>query len=87
MDHEALKSLLNIPHFSGKLARWGLAIQELDLEICYRPGCFILAAVPNKVTTIETLVMAKDGDETVNRLTTTKDDEFDAERWSGLTTH
>lgn len=30
-DHEALKSLLNGPHPSGKLARWGLAIQELDL--------------------------------------------------------
>ena len=37
-DHEALKSLLNIPHPSGKLARWGLALQELDLEIRYRPG-------------------------------------------------
>ena len=37
-DHEALKSLLNTPHPSGKLARWGLALQELDLEILYRPG-------------------------------------------------
>ena len=37
-DHEALKSLLNTPHPSGKLARWGLALQELDLEIHYRPG-------------------------------------------------
>lgn len=25
-DHEALKSLLNSPHLSGELARWGLAI-------------------------------------------------------------
>lgn len=33
-DHEALKSLLT-PHPSGKLARWGLAIQKLDLEIHY----------------------------------------------------
>ena len=32
-DHEGLKSLLNTLHPSGKLARWGLAIQELDLEI------------------------------------------------------
>ena len=32
-DVEALKALLNIPHASGKLARWGIAIQELDLEI------------------------------------------------------
>ena len=37
-DHEALKSLLNSPHPSGKLARWGLAIQELDLIIHYKPG-------------------------------------------------
>ena len=37
-DHEALKSLLNTPHPSGKLAQWGLAIQELDLHIHYRPG-------------------------------------------------
>ena len=28
-DHEALKSLLNTPHPSGKLARWGLALQSL----------------------------------------------------------
>ena len=37
-DHEALRSLLNTPHPSSKLARWGLAIQELDLQIHYRPG-------------------------------------------------
>ena len=37
-DHEALKSLLNTPHPSGKLARWGLALQEVDLSIFYRPG-------------------------------------------------
>ena len=30
-DHEALLSLMNNPHPSGKLARWGLALQELDL--------------------------------------------------------
>lgn len=36
-DHEALKSLLNSPHPSGKLACWGLSIQELDLHIHYRP--------------------------------------------------
>ena len=35
-DHEALKSLLNTPHPSGKLARWGMAIQELNLKIEYR---------------------------------------------------
>ena len=37
-DHEVLKSLLNTPQPSGKLARWGMAIQELDLHIHYRPG-------------------------------------------------
>ena len=37
-DHGALKALLNTPQPSGKLARWGLALQELDLDIQYRPG-------------------------------------------------
>ena len=37
-DHTALKSLLNTLHPSCKLARWGLAIQELDLQIQYCPG-------------------------------------------------
>ena len=37
-DHEALKALLNTPRPSGKLARWGMALQELDLAILYRPG-------------------------------------------------
>ena len=37
-DHEALRSLLNTPRPSGKLARWGLALEELDLQIHYRPG-------------------------------------------------
>ncbi len=37
-DHSALKSLLNTPHPSGKLARWGLALRELDLDIQYRSG-------------------------------------------------
>ena len=37
-DHEALKSLLNTPHPSGKLARWGLTLQEFDITIRYRPG-------------------------------------------------
>ena len=36
-DHKALKSLMNTPHPSGKLARWGLAIQEFDLHI-HRSG-------------------------------------------------
>ena len=37
-DHEALKSLLNTPQPSGKLARWGMAIQELNLKIMHRSG-------------------------------------------------
>ena len=31
-DHEALKSLLNTPQPSGKLARWGMAIQSWTLR-------------------------------------------------------
>ena len=37
-DHVALKSLLSTPQPSGKLARWGMAIQELDLQIHHRSG-------------------------------------------------
>ena len=37
-NHKALKSLMNTLHPSGKLARWGLAIQELDLHIHHRSG-------------------------------------------------
>ena len=37
-DHQALKSILNTPQPSGKLARWGLILQELDVEIVYRAG-------------------------------------------------
>ena len=37
-NHEPLRSLLNTPHPSGKLARWGLALQEVDIVIHYRPG-------------------------------------------------
>ena len=37
-DHQALKSLLNTPQPSGKLVRWGMALQELDLTIVHRSG-------------------------------------------------
>ena len=37
-DHQALKALLNTPQPSGKLARWGMVLQDLDLTIEYRPG-------------------------------------------------
>ena len=80
-DHEALKSLLNTPHPSGKLARWGLTIQELDLEIHYRPGRSNQAAdalsrrvTPNDVTSSGSLVPTKDGDDTIHRLTTSEEE-------------
>ena len=38
IDQEALKALLNTPHPSGKLTRWGLLLHELDLLIHYVPG-------------------------------------------------
>ena len=37
-DHRPLKSLLNTPHPSGKLAHWGLALQKVDIVIYYHPG-------------------------------------------------
>ena len=37
-DHEPLIVLLNTPHPSGKLARWGLILQDVDLVIQYLSG-------------------------------------------------
>jgi len=37
-DYEALQVLLNTPHPSGKLARWGMALQVMDLHLPYRHG-------------------------------------------------
>ena len=37
-DHQALKSLLKTPQPSGKLARWGMALQVLDLTIVHCSG-------------------------------------------------
>ena len=37
-DHSACLSLLNHPRPSGKLARWALTIQEMDLDIKHRSG-------------------------------------------------
>ena len=37
-DHVALKLLLCTPQPSGKLARWGMAIQELNLHIHHQSG-------------------------------------------------
>ena len=38
MDHEPLIALLSTPHPSGKLARWGLILQDVDLVIWYNSG-------------------------------------------------
>jgi len=74
-DHEALKSLLNTPHPSGKLARWGLAIQELDLQIQYRPGkknqnadALSRSPISGSAVEKEEEVAAKDGEGVVNAL-------------------
>ena len=37
-DHEPFIALLNTPYPSGKLVRWGLTLQDVDLVIQYRPG-------------------------------------------------
>ena len=37
-DHAACTSILNTPRPSGKLARWALTIQEMDLVIKHRSG-------------------------------------------------
>ena len=37
-DHSACTSLLNAKHPSPKLARWAMAIQEMDLDIRHRAG-------------------------------------------------
>ena len=75
-DYEALKSLLNTPHPSGKLHWWGLAIQELDLHIHYCPGqlnqtadaLFYISMLDKSPTTMTT---AQDGEELVNEVCTT----------------
>ena len=76
-NHEALQALLNMPHPSGKLARWGLALQELDLNIHYCPGrlndcadALLCPLVTGRTSTDEKMVaaietsqsLAKDGD-------------------------
>lgn len=37
-DHAALQYILKKPNPSPRIARWGLALQEYDLEIRHRPG-------------------------------------------------
>ena len=38
VDHSACLSLLNTPHPSGKLARWALTVQEMDLTLSIVPA-------------------------------------------------
>ena len=78
-DHEAPKSLLNTPHPSGKLACWGLAIQELDPQILYCRGtknqnadALSCSPVPRPGVESGGEVAAKDGDGAVNALTQDK---------------
>ena len=35
--HEPLKLLLNAPHPSGKLGRWGLILQDMHIKTKYKP--------------------------------------------------
>ena len=86
-DHKALKSLMNTPHPLGKLARWGLAIQELDLHIHHRPWKTNQAAdalshlqplvqSSNEKSKIDQpVVQAKDGEGTVSQLITEKNNQ------------
>ena len=79
-DHKALKSLMNTPHPSGKLARWGLAIQELDLHIHHRSGKTNQAAdalscqrmldqdIDEKLRAEHPVVQAKDGERWISQI-------------------
>jgi len=77
-DHEALKALLSTPHPSGKLARWGKVIQELNLRIHYWPGRTNKVAntlswqelVTSEKVHLEPPVQSKDRDGTANQLST-----------------
>ena len=71
-DHIALKALLNTPHPSGKLARWGLALQELELDIRYRPGksntnadALSRAPIQSSDPIVATVVSNSEGDKTL----------------------
>ncbi len=63
-DHQALQSLMTIKEPQGRLARWQLALQDLNLEFKYRPGrknekadflsrCFQVAMVTNESITLQ----------------------------------
>ena len=59
-DHASCLSLLNTPKPSAKLARWAMAIQEMDLEIKHRSGrsnagADALSRTPGDATTVNTV--------------------------------
>ena len=37
-EYESSSTSASTPHPSGRLAQWGLALQEVDLHVHYRPG-------------------------------------------------
>ena len=71
---------MNTPHPSGKLARWGLAIQELDLHIHHRSGKINQAAdalsrqrmldqaSDEKLRVEHPVVQAKDGEKWISHI-------------------
>jgi len=68
-DHAACTSLLNSAHPSGKLARWVLVIQKMDLVIKHRSGhmntnAYALSRNP-AVGAVESLVLLADDDSCV----------------------
>ena len=72
-DHSACTSLLNSPRPSGKLARWALTIQEMDLVIKHRSGksnsnADALSRNPvSRMNAVETLVVDAEYDMSIPR--------------------
>lgn len=67
-DHAACTSLLNTPRPSGKLARWALTIQEMDLEIKHKAGranvnADALSRNPSSVSAVSAVEKAVDSNE------------------------
>ena len=72
-DLKPLNSLLNTPHPLGKLARWGLAIQEL---VRYRLGKANQAA--DALSCQKTIVQVKDRDASICHLVASNDKNVNA---------
>ena len=62
-DHAACLSLPNTPRPSAKLARWTMAIQELDLEIKHRSGWTSASADALSRHPVDVLVCSETGEE------------------------